>query len=560
MKIIFYPSYTNRMTLKQCRCIFNELICKVFLQVDLRCNPFTINQLRHISIKLGMVLIFFFSSSIISSCSLDTEPEDFIAPQYYYNTVAECNLALTAIYDKMDYNFGNLVSCRLWADDEMYSTGTLGPWLNIYYSSDSFISQFWQYLYDGIERANMLLANIDRAQMNETQSKRIKGEAKFLRAYYYFLLVQNWGDVPLKTLPTASASDIYYVRTPAAEVYSFIYNEMVEAEGMVRPITEYGYAERVSQSAVQGILARVCLFMAGFPNRQTEKYGDALKWSEKVIHSGIHSLNPDYAQVFINMIQDKYDIKESIWEIGYKTTGATDSYFELGEIGNLNGITQNILGYGMATGNFTVHYSLWKKYDATDVRRDWAIAPFSYYYNSTPPLKVVFNTNVVNTPNIGKFRREYELTPVASQQKRANGTNWPLLRYAEVLLMAAEAENEINGPTAKAFQYLNEVRKRAKAPLIEGVSGKEDFRTIIQDERSRELCFEGLRKMDLKRWEIMIPTMRNLATYIRQIGPNATYISRAVVACDNVSEQHYYFPIPVREMNLNKLLTQNPGW
>ena len=512
----------------------------------------------------NIIGIFFTLNCIfISSCSLDTEPLDFIAPQYYYNNEAQCSSALTAVYNRMDYSYGDRISTYFDTADEMWSSGTTGNmWVNNFYSNDDNVLTIWRQLYDGIERANMLLANIDRAQMDTTKRNIIKGEAKFLRAYYYFMLVQNWGDVPFKTTPTASASDIYYPRAPAAEIYDFIYKEMTESEGIVLPITSYTYAERVSQSAVQGVLARVCLYMAGFPNNKVEKYAEALKWSEKVIQSGFHSLNTDYKQVFINMIQDKYDTKESIWEIGYQTTGIADLYWVFGQMGNMNGIAQNIIGYGMAAGNFTVQDFLWKKYAPGDTRRDWAIAPFTYVYNSKPPIKTYWDTTqVILQRYIGKYRREFELTPIASQQKRANGTNFPLLRYSDVLLMAAEAENEVNGPTAKAFQYLNTVRSRAHATLISDAASKDAFRTIIQDERSRELCFEGLRKQDLKRWGIMISGMKALAVYTRQtFTSNATILGRAVLACDNITEQHFYLPIPLNDLTLNKLLTQNPGW
>ena len=518
-------------------------------------------KIKYYQMEKKIIVLIALSSMLISSCSLNTEPEDFVAPEYYYKTKDECEMALTAIYDRMNYSFAAKISINFDTADEMWAYGTRGTWINIIYSNDSDVSSFWQLLYDGIERANMLLARIDDAQMDETERARIKGEAKFLRAFYYFHLVQNWGDVPFKIQPTSSSSDIYYPRTPASEIYDFIYNEMVEAEAMVRPITEYSYAERVTQSAVQGILARVCLYMAGFPNNKTDKYKDALEWSEKLIQSGFHALNPDYSQVFINLIQDIYDTKESIWEIGFKTTGLTDPYSEYGEVGNLNGIAQSFLGYGMASGSYYAMVSLWRKYQPGDKRRDWAIAPFSYKYNSNPPEKVYFDTTKLNmSQNIGKYRREYELTPSGSQQKRANCTNQPLLRYADVLLMAAEAENEVNGPTGKALQYLNEVRSRANASLISAVSDKETFRKIIQDERTLELCFEGVRKQDLKRWGILIPTMKDLAVFIRQTYTNATNVQRATLACDNMTEQFFYYPIPQRDMNLNKLLIQNPGY
>lgn len=512
-------------------------------------------------VSIAVLISVSVGSFMFSSCSLNTEPEDFIAPAYYYNNESECEMALTAIYDMMNYNYAASICSYFDTADESWATGTTGTWLYNYFPSDGRVSSFWNTLFTGIERANLLLANIDKANGDEIQLKRIKGEAKFLRAYYYFMLVQLWGDVPLRTEPTASASDIYYPRTPANEIYNFIYDEMVEAESMVGQITDFQYAERVSKSAVQGMLARVCLFMAGSQNNRTEKYQDAIDWSEKVILSGLHSLNPDYSQVFINMIQDKYDIKESIWEIGFRTTGTTDTYWEFGEMGNINGIKQDYLQYGMSTGTYSVYYSLWKKYQPGDLRRDWAIAPFSYKWKTNPPEKVYYDTTIVNmNVNIGKYRREYELTPAESKQKRATGTNCPLLRYSDVLLMAAEAENEVNGPTTKALQYLNEVRLRANASEITGISGKEEFRQIIQDERSRELCFEGLRRMDLIRWGLLIPTMKNLAIYVRETYTNATLRDRCVVPCDNIEEKHLYFPIPQRDMNLNKLLVQNPGW
>jgi hypothetical protein len=217
------------------------------------------------------------------------------------------------------------------------------------------------------------------------------------------------------------------------------------------------------------------------------------------------------------------------------------------------------LKYGRSAANWYAQYPLWQKYAPGDKRRDWAIAPYEYQGNNTL-IKVYKDTTKNSLFWVGKYRREYELTPPEVKSTRANGTNFPLLRYADVLLMAAEAENEVNGPTDKAHQYLNEVRIRAKTSSFTGISGKEEFRAIIQDERSRELCYEGLRKMDLRRWGILIPHMKALAEHIKNTEPNSTQRMRASLAADNLSEHHLYFPIPLREMSLNHLLTQNPGW
>ena len=129
--------------------------------------------------------------------------------------------------------------------------------------------------------------------------------------------------------------------------------------------------------------------------------------------------------------------------------------------------------------------------------------------------------------------------------------------------MAAEAENEVTGPTDYAHDMLNRVRARANAVQFTVLNGnritdKGDFRKVIQDERARELCFEALRVNDLKRWGLYLFNLRQSAVYITQNAPaNFKY---SALAGNNVSERHLLFPIPLHEMSLNKLLEQNPGW
>ncbi|HVI44812.1 MAG TPA: RagB/SusD family nutrient uptake outer membrane protein, partial [Chitinophaga sp.] len=228
---------------------------------------------------------------------------------------------------------------------------------------------------------------------------------------------------------------------------------------------------------------------------------------------------------------------------------------ERGVLGVSNGITQNNVALGYSNGQFNVYEKLYRKFEVKDVRRDWAIAAYRYAGDNGPD-KVNWTDTQIYNRKVGKFRREYE--PVSDKVKNETGTNQPLLRYADVLLMAAEAENEINGPSAIAYQYLNEVRARAKASLITGISDRDAFRSIIQDERYRELCFEGFRRNDLIRWGILVPTMKALANSIAQTAPvSFKYASRAG---DNISDKHKYLPIPQRELALDNLLKQNPGW
>ncbi len=508
------------------------------------------------------LLLYCLSILAISCSPLDTEPTDFTSPEYYYNTEEDLNHALTGVYDIMGrglYQHDGLYG-GLDVADEFYFTRARGPHIYSYTSSDNWVVPIWQTLYSGIQRANLLLANMNKADISEEKRKVIKGEAQFLRAYFHLLLVQNFGDIPLKTTPTASVSDVFIARTPRSEVYDFIYQEMVEAESLVRPITDVHYAGRATKSAVQGILARVSLFMAGYPFNNPSKFEDALFWAEKVIQSDLHSLNPDYSQVFINLIQDKYDLAESIWEVEHFTTGITDPH-ETGVVSINNGIPQQILEYGFSSGGSFVQEKLYRLYEEEDSRRDWVIAPYRFVNNSDPPEKVYWPETRILERFIGKFRREYEL--IADKHKNTNGINFPLLRYSDVLLMAAEAENEVNGPTEKAYQYLNLVRSRANASDFEkGQNGfdRNAFREIIIDERSRELCFEAIRRNDLIRWGIFLPRMKELVDVINQSSETAVLKTRAALAAQNVEERHLLVPIPIREIALNKLLTQNPGW
>lgn len=404
----------------------------------------------------------------VVSCkkTLDTKPTDSLVQTAYYDSESKLNEALAGVYQPLLSSgiYGDNMFDQLGAatDEGFYarSATTTGAMVYNFDYGNADINNFWSQLYIGVERANILIQNINVASMDETKRQVILGEALFLRGYYYFLLVSNFGDVPLKTTPTPSVNDVNIPRTPVKQVYAQILADMTAAEGKVSSITTLGYGGHVSTTAVEGILARVCLTMAGAPLNDVSKYADALAWAKKVQASGLHSLNSSYKQIFINLIQDKYDIKESMWEIENKGTGA-DGMGNPNRLGNTNGIqytaNNNLPGYSYGFVSTTA--KLFNLYPAGDLRRDWAIAPYSYNANTTPVSNTYFTTAQVYNRNAGKFRREYELSPVLS--KNITPINFPVLRYADVLLMLAEAENQINGPTATAYDAINQVRRRA---------------------------------------------------------------------------------------------------
>lgn len=602
--------------------------------------------------------------TLATSCEkfLDTQPTDFLAPETFYKNETQLTAALMAVYSQLgninEDTYSRFLSLEApSSNDEVYyrsSTALVAPLYNVDAGFNRFIG-CWETLYSGIGRANALLENIDMAEGSETVKNAIKGEAMFMRAYYYFLLVSYWGDVPLVLKSTKSPEEVNIERTPQADIYKFIIEEMTAAEGLVYDVSTLGNPGRVSKTTAEGVLARVCLYAAGRLN-DNSYYPQAREWALKCMNSGKHSLNPDYRQIFINHSADKYDLKESMWEVEFNgnNTGSTREYERFGStIGMINNATATNDNVGFMQGTYVSTGTLFNLFNISDLRRDWAMAPFSYTgSDGTRPIIPYASTFIWGRP-VAKWRREYQT--LIPRIKNFGSTNWPLLRYADVLLMFAEAENQVNGPTADAYAAINLVKQRAlgtgnkvtsitltnggsgytTVPLvkisagslsggtnnsataiatisggrvttititcpgafystpptitIEGTTGtgasatatvgainpldanltpgldNVAFFNAIKDERSRELCFEGFRKLDLVRWGIFLETMKNMEITINTVAPVAasgTYQGRvtAGLAYRNVTARDVLFPIPALEFTLNTKLTQNKDW
>lgn len=645
---------------------------------------------------------------------LATTPTDSLLPEEYYDSEAKLLNALAGVYYPLETAsmYGNFLNSDYNVSDEAFyqrSTQTTGvPAYNFDYA-DATVAGFWQQCYIGIERANMLIANINQANIAEGRRAPILGEALFLRGYYYFLLASNFGDVPLKTEPTKSpsAEDVQLPRTPVKQVYAQILADMTKAEGLTNKITDLSFAGRVGKTTVEGILARVCLTMAGAPLKDESKYAEAKAWALKVMESGEHRLNPSYKQLFVNMHQDLYDIKDSMWEVEFKGNGA-DGLGSNGRVGSLAGIQMQVatgigLKIGYSYGFLHTTARLFNLFQPGDLRRDWNLAPYNYittyadrYYYNYYTAAQVYNRDAA------KFRREAYV--LDNKNQNATPINFPLLRYSDVLLMFAEAENHINGPTAQAYDAINQVRRRGfglnpatastSVSVVSGITlatagntgylitlnnipvtlsggggseatadatvstsngkvlaiaitnpgknytsaptvtigaswvantdyatgtqvangnnvytvttaGKStstapvqtsgassaattgavftwagtratatatiataavdlsglnqtSFQQAVEDERSRELCFETLRRPDLIRWGKWVNTMNTVGAEIRA---NAgTTFSYGGLAGSNVLPKHLLFPIPAAEITVNKQATQNPGW
>ena len=540
-----------------------------------------------------------------SSCSfLEREP-DFMTPDYYYETEEEMTKALNGVYNRLIDTNGRMYSKGLFGffvlSDEFSYTNSFNT-ANIRHGSfdaaDLDIGRLWEICYEGVSRANFLIASFDGKDIESqtANAKAILGEALFMRGYYYFLLTTCFGEVPLKLTPTTSPDEPYLEQSSLETIYGQIIKDMTDAEKLVLDIDVLGSNERISRTGVQAVLARVYLKMAGYPLNDPENpdedaldyYEQALFYANEVISSGKHDLNTEngngYRQIFLNQVQNINDPSEIIWEVGMygNKVGAEDL---AGSVGVENGILCRSEALGYSGGPMTVQKKLFDAFASKDdLRRDWAVADFQISYDADTDQSTVVDlsddakeTNIWKR-NPGKWRRvdwvdresdnrfvTYEPGTLA---RLYTGTNFPLMRYADVVLMKAEAINESKGPDDEAYDAVNQVRRRAygydihtqnaACDLPEGLD-KEGFRQAVRDERFRELCFEGRRKWDLIRWGIYVSTMQQLAADVMATAPQALY-QYCARAGQNTTERNVLFPIPNTELTVNKKMTQNPGW
>jgi hypothetical protein len=432
----------------------------------------------------------------LSACQkfLNTTPQGFLAPGQYY-TGANLTAALAGVYTPLSEGslYGNeLISGLGMCNDESFWGGSgRTPSANTGYTATfnynfttNAINGVWTTLYNGIERANELIANINVNDSSATVQAAY-GEALFLRGYYYFMLVNRFGDVPLKLTPTTSPGGLALARTPAETVYNQILQDMKLAESKVNTADKVGFSGRVSKTTVEGMMAKVYLFMAGYPlnggkTSAVAQYDSAVVYAQKVVNSGLHSLNSSYSQVFINEAADIYDTKECMWEAEFAGNNLT-ALQGGGRNGNLNGILfnstatySNVAGStdyiyadtGYCYGYIWATQKLYNLYAPYDARRDWAIENFNYTVNTSGTTPVITRTPISNTTpfaynrTCAKWRRNYEVVKPAN--KNYTPINFPLLRYSDVLLMLAEADLNANAGniSANGLNAINAVRER----------------------------------------------------------------------------------------------------
>lgn len=551
---------------------------------------------------------------VAASCSfLEVEPQ-VICSETFYNTEKEVQYGLAGVYGVMSNEqlYGNYYSCMYSnIDDLCYFNRDIGTNYIQYNRHDATTSQvydMWVELYQGIRNANAFMEAVVLTEFDK--DGKYYNEARFLRAYYHFLLAQAWGDVPLRKAAVKTHDEVMIAVTPQYDVLKWAAEEM-EACIALADESLANAPSRVAKTTIQGILARVYLFMAG----ESVKGGDkaallekAQGFAESVISSTLHDLNPDYSEVFKNMISDKYDTqyRESMWEVDFLGDRSSAENWTNGRIGDVIGLqSSGSTGFDKFNCNYSYaqydgSLKLWDLYWSmdrtedekelpvvTDARQEWNMPPYNYNgHNSQPPYgsgltsgkcvasidKTPYvqdgkstNTDPLAAPgirNCGKYRREviYEGQMVAKSLYTT--INYPILRYSDVLLMYAEATNELDGVTQEAYDCVKKVRDRAGIKTNEKTSyDQASFRELVRNERGRELCFESLRKYDLIRWGIYVEEMNNYKKWASDTrwSSNAK-AGRASNMGTYVREMHTVLPIPSIELGVNDLLVQNPLW
>ena len=404
-------------------------------------------------------------------------------------------------------------------------------------SGTSNITNWYNQLYRGLTNINIVLYKLPESLIDDATKSDFEGQLKFMRAYYYFQLVQSFGDVIIITEPITTPADAYtYSRSSTSEVYALIESDLKTAVTSLPGLTDVAATNkgRLTKGAALSLLGKVYL--------TKKQYGEAISTLQQVIALG-YNLMPSYADVFDPA---KKNNVESVFEVQYQAN--TD-------VGEWSGFTYNfypresngaVIKFTGANGggwNIPTH-EIMGAYETGDLRKSVSIAD-GYTDNSGNWVAVPFITKFYHTHNV---------------QGRP-GDNWPVIRYADVLLMLAEAINEQSGP-GDAYDYVNPIRVRAGLEPLSGLT-KESFRIAVLKERRIELAFENHRWYDLKRTKspTELATFLNAYATFEKSNPTTSRGGIPFSAGDYVFEPYEaVFPIPANEILINKDLTQNEGY
>ncbi len=400
-------------------------------------------------------------------------------------------------------------------------------------SDNDYGNAYWVSSYRGIANANLAIAKIPDISMDESVKKRYLGEARFLRAYYYYNLVRIFGKVPLITQPVSlNSPELNPMPAPQEDIYKLIVDDLTIAEDAGLPFTDI--KGRVTAGAVKSFLSSVYLTMAGFPlQKGKEYYQKAADKAAEVIASNKYDLFPTYDDLHNPA---KKNTGENIFMVQFAALILPSNWQT-----SIVPYNQGISAYSDETGAIFANKEFVESYAAGDKRAEEK----QFYYKSFS-----LKTDRTKTKDLGGYYLYKHFDTEAQLNTRSSGLNWPLKRYAEVLLIFAEASNEVSGPTAAAYSAINKIRKRANLSELSGLT-QEQFREAVWKERWYELSFENITWFDMvrlrKAFNVNTKMFENFVGHKFSYGPV-------------LKERELLFPIPTAEIRNNKNLVQNPGY
>ncbi len=514
--------------------------------------------------KILLLYICWLVLFVSASCKrefLETSPTDRISQENFWRQEKDGIFAVNAVYTSLDVfrMFGfeacsdNATTAKTWTDSYQVANGSFN-------SSWPWVYEAWRDGYRGIRKANDVIANIDRiSNMDENLRKRLKAEARVLRAFVYNLLINLYGDVPLITEPITVVDDAQAPREAKSNITAFIIDDLNAAiPDLPVKYTNNNDIGRITKGAAYALMARVYLWQNDFENARNA--------AQEVINLGVYDLLPKYSELFTYENENNIEV---ILDNQFMPVNRMHNSFQ-------------VLGPRSSEGlsNYVPTRELVDAYDEKDSRRRSTIL-FPGDVNPYEEGNVIFNpTPGSRTPDeatvsydataTGYHYKKYVLKEDREFNTRCH-INLVQIRYADVLLMFAEADNEVNGPTQAAYDAINSIRNRANNERQEGQTGllenyagltKEEFREAIRNERRVELAGEGLRYFDILRWRIAEDVL-NGAVH------GMDYLDRSTNAMRTIrvetrkfdKDKNYLWPLPEQEIRLNPNLgRQNPGY
>ncbi|MDB5206257.1 MAG: RagB/SusD family nutrient uptake outer membrane protein [Flavisolibacter sp.] len=525
--------------------------------------------MKHKFSSLLVVAFIGLTTFALQSCKKWTEVEP--ASQYNisqaFADVSNAFSAVIGVYDELqgDNSYGIRISMYYPYDtDEAIASGGIdngrrGVGRYQLLLTNAEISNPFRSLYRGIEKANLCIEQIPlMAQYNggseaeKKELRRLHAEALTLRAQFYQELIRHWGDVPAPMVPAYKQANLFIGRSNRDSTYDKLLEDLALAKTMLPWRTEVARNERITKGAAMALRARIAFYRGGYSLRnetkQMERRADYLKYytiardecAEIMAKRSEHTLNPNFETLWRNVTSFTYDPQgEILFEIGAGGgNGNSDS-----RMGNYDGPNlNNASRYGAGGGGIQILPNYFYAFDSADTRRDVTITHYSV--NTASNIK---NQRRLGELNTGKYRRDWRV-PLLPGTVLNVGYNWAIIRFADVLLMYAEAVNEINGsPTPAAITAFEEVRKRAYrgATALIGTTptDKAGFFNAIVNERYLEFGHEGIRKYDLLRWNLLATKITEARTKIQQIRDRVapyTYVPQYIYYKNTGEEITYY--------------------